>query len=247
MYALQIKFLFLLFGFQIANGVDNGVESRVFGGKPLRLDVHKYLVKLEKYYGTAHISECSGSIIHNSWVLTAAHCCDKNFDLIKIFHPTIFGSISEITFVEKNNVFVYPYYKGVGSDRRIRADLVSTDIALMKTTLPIEFNEWVQPIILSNHPWKSGPATIAGFGKPHLGVPREGDVLARSYSYGPGIIISNNIVGPGSGDSGGALVSQGYLIGVTSAATSANGYYWTSYYVDVAAKAPWITEVISKS
>lgn len=245
MCKLYIIFVTLLFGFQIANGI----ESRVFGGQDLKFDVHKYLVKLKiKIYDDHYSSRCSGSIIDNSWIVTAAHCFDNYFDSIFVYQQTEDG-LRVLAKVDKNNIHVYPGYL-VGLET---LQTRSNDIALVKTMSPIEFSDSVQPVKLTNRFPRIGQvATIAGYGDSEADniTPREGEVQVYPCMDGEaGLICSYETVRAGSGDSGGALLSHGRLIGVTSASCRDVLIHkpCMTVYVNVVLKLKWIQNIVSSN
>ncbi|XP_059051902.1 thrombin-like enzyme kangshuanmei [Achroia grisella] len=223
------------------------IESRVYDGQDLRFEVHKYLVKIKAYHRLNAVSRCSGSIIDQSWIITAAHCFKTDVEIVDVFRQNHHG-LRLIAKVARKNIYSHPSYVGDSGPINYR----SVDIALMKTSSPIKFNAYVQPVKLTEEPFRIGQsAIIAGFGKSedHMAYPREGSIVLVSCPRNvQGVICSIDTVRAGSGDSGGSLTSKGYLIGVTSASCINVHIHkkCITIYADVFSNLDWITEVIHK-
>ncbi|XP_024422148.3 kallikrein-1 [Desmodus rotundus] len=55
----------------------SAIQSRIIGGWECKKDSHPWQVALYHY----HELQCGGVLIHPQWVLTAAHCISKNYQL----------------------------------------------------------------------------------------------------------------------------------------------------------------------
>lgn len=223
------------------------MESRVFSGDDLRFEVHKHLVKLKMLRKDPMMpsSSCSGSIINDFWVITAAHCLTGEIRQVGIFHQTAEGQ-RIIAKADLQNIHIHPQWRARNKSYNNRG----FDLALLKTTHPIDFSDHIQPIKLSRtNPRNGQSGIIAGFGEsePDVEPPREGFVaITPCYIGVPRLLCSTEMVRAGSGDSGGSLISNGKLVGVTSASCTEvkEPKVCTTIYVSVAAHAHWIIEVL---
>lgn len=216
------------------------LHPRIFGGQEISHIQHKYLVQLLtfKRNGTA-ISpySCSGSILNQRWIISAAHCyCGDFIGVLAVkFKSQLLG------IVEKSHVVLYPEFKC--SPRPNYLNSVS-DLALLKTTNRIKFDEFTQPIRLSTRSPKIGESVvIAGYGHAEDGVkvPREGRTTVTECSgLKTTLICTVSTVRSGKGDSGGPLISNGSLVGVTSWGCDT----FCTAYVDVTLHLDWINAII---
>ncbi|KAM3962095.1 alpha-fibrinogenase-like [Aphomia sociella] len=239
----RIYILYILFCYSL-NTIFS-IESRVFDGHDLRFDVHKYLVKLKIHHSFNDPSRCSGSIIDHSWIITAAHCFCADVETVNVFHQ-VEDSVRVIAKVDKSNITLHPSY--IAGDTSIDNRL--SDIALMKTSAPIKFSYYVQPIKLTkNHPRVGQTAIIAGYGNSEddLADPKEGYIVLSQCPYNAnGLICSVDTVRAGSGDSGGSLLTRGRLIGITSASCKDVHIHKSclTVYVNVVTNLDWIQKVV---
>lgn len=98
-------------------------------------------IKFEKYIATFFPTgkkewthNCGGSIVSNSWVVTAAHCVDgyEKKELSIIVGTSVLGDGSGTRYLISHFI-IHPNYE----------ELVQSDIALMKTTANMEFTNEV--------------------------------------------------------------------------------------------------------
>ncbi|XP_073959492.1 snake venom serine protease Dav-PA-like [Choristoneura fumiferana] len=207
-------FLFILI---TGISVTSALESRVFNGFDLRPEVHGYLVEL-KLKTASYRSLCSGSIINAKWILSSAHCfpCNTEFT-VTVQQKTAKGEVKILGKVIPVNIIKHSAY--IENDESIENRL--HDIALIKTSKPIRFDEFTWPIELAKLPPKIGQSVIiAGYGDTELRqkLPREGAVEVSECPYEvDDLVCSWHKIRAGGGDSGGALTSRGRLVGITSA------------------------------
>lgn len=202
--------------------IDASRSKRIVGGQTAEVGFAKYQVSLQPYQGTHN---CGGAIISERWVITAGHCVQFPLELIIIVTGTNrYGEPGAVYYTSEVHVhclYDVPY--------------MHNDIALLKTTENIIFNELTQPIALPVAPVREGAEIVlTGWGaetpngsanenlqKLYLGLVKLdecADIFNHTSNLGVGHICTFSKQGEGSchGDSGGPLVSNGYLVGVVN-------------------------------
>lgn len=192
-------------------------HERVAGGKDAARGQFPYQVSL-RISQNKHL--CGGSILNKRWVLSAAHCLEhlKQPKDVNVATGTVLISGGDIYPVEK--IILHEKYH-----------VPDNDIALLKTSKDIQFDEFTQPISLpisSQQIYSRGVASGWGLTSEGSGLSRnlqylEVDVLSNEdcgmvFSIDRTNICTASPKGQGlcSGDSGGPLVSDNQLIGVLS-------------------------------
>lgn len=221
------------------------LERRVYNGTDLRPLIHKHLVKLlieVESEQTDNIvnSLCSGSIIKPYWIISAAHCFKDAIET-EVHHLRA-GLLS---IVKPNSIFL--------RDNNVE-DILSDDLALLKTPNKIKFGKYIQPVQLAATSMKVGTTGIvAGFGESgnKKMEAKEGVVVISPCPsrISNKLICSNDVVRAGSGDSGGPLIAKGRLAGVVSAGCQdvSTPTRCLTFYVDVVEHIDWIVRIIEKS
>nr|XP_021191672.2 snake venom serine protease BPA [Helicoverpa armigera] len=213
------------------------IENRVQGGNAFDITKHRHLVELI-IISIHKIGLCSGSILSARWIISSAHCFEDYVNYVGVHQQ---GSLTPLAIAK--DIEVHPeYIQGVNSYSNSAKDL-----ALLRTVSHINLNDCTTwPIRLLSSPVSFGSlATIAGYGdaEPGLVTPREGNVTicrcenARNES----VLCSYSHVRADQGDSGGSLVHDDTLVGVTSGVLEHK-----TVYTDVFENLNWIKRVLAK-
>ncbi|XP_034133991.1 serine protease 1 isoform X2 [Drosophila guanche] len=233
------------------------IEGRITNGQTASEGQFPYQVGLS--FGSSSGSWwCGGSIIDNSWVLTAAHCTSGASDVTIYYGATVRTSAKLTQTVSSSQFVQHASYNSV---------VLRNDISLIKTpavTFTSAINKVALPSIASSYSTYAGDTAVAsGWGKTSDAASSVANTLQYSTftvvtnsvcqsTYGS-LIVTNGViciatpnkVSTCNGDSGGPLVlkSSNLLIGVTSFVSSAGcesgapaGFTRTTYYLD------WIAE-----
>ncbi|XP_063634191.1 trypsin-2-like [Cydia splendana] len=203
----------------------SALESRVYNGVDLNPQQHRHLVLLTiKSYRTNIIYEysiCTGSIISEKWIITAAHCVHNKDKVVSITVRQFNKKIDRIlTHVRPYNIFKHSLY----IDGLDELSNFKNDIALLKASNIIVFDNYVSPIKLAQVPPRIGnPVIMAGYGLNEISemgppLPRQGVAKLTqcpSNEY-EGMWCIYDYVKTSHGDSGGPLTYKGKLVGITS-------------------------------
>ncbi|KAH8328766.1 hypothetical protein KR074_007588, partial [Drosophila pseudoananassae] len=226
-------------------------DQRIIGGEDAAVGFAPYQISLQGLSG-AH--SCGGAIISEGWVLTAAHCVDG-------------ADIRMLVVVTGTNKYTQPGSRHFIESMHIHCNYdtpdMHNDIALLHLQEPIEWNELTQPIPLPLVPMEPGDEVIlTGWGStvlwgispidlqvvylkfvPHLECK---GLLSNDPDLDVGHICTFSRQGEGAchGDSGGPLISNGYLVGLVNwgwpCATGVPDAHASVYYYR-----DWIRSVIS--
>jgi len=229
-------------------------DSRIAWGSIVEsINEYPFNINLVTYFGSNGAPFCSASLIDEEWLVTAAHCAEaaqENIDWgasIYAFMGTNSIYVYEETF-EANEVleiFIHPEYN---------IQTLQNDIAVFKIA-PVQFNEGIQPILLSNiRPEHGSFAKITGYGSTENysgdGFLREArmiiydeDIPQPDLFYGTGLEVNGNLPSPCPGDSGGPLfilndMDEFELIGISSfilgdcVNNSYTGFQDVAYHLD---------------
>lgn len=136
-----------IFGTPILGGV--GAEERKY----------KHHVSLQEI-GRDNRHYCGGSIISDSWILTAAHCVDNERISKDITRIQIIAGITHLS--EEGDKYLVKSSIVHENWNRVK---IANDIALLKTAVKIKFSSVVGPIVLASHnPPDNTIATLTGWG-----------------------------------------------------------------------------------
>ncbi|XP_016942628.4 chymotrypsin-1 [Drosophila suzukii] len=199
------------------------LSGRIKGGEEAEIGFAPYQVSLQRTVGSHN---CGGAILNEKWIITAGHCVEN-------FTPALVNVITGTNkWAEPGGIY---YTEEIHMHCMYDQPYMHNDIALVKLTQNITFNELTQPIDLPNRPVRSGDEIVlTGWGaeeayggsvenlqKLTLGfVPLDEcyDIFNQTSSMGVGHICTFSREGEGSChcDSGGPLVSNGHLVGVVN-------------------------------
>ncbi|XP_063989082.1 polyserase-2-like [Diachasmimorpha longicaudata] len=226
-------------------------DGRIIGGEDTTIEEAPYQISLQ----LTGYHYCGGSIISDSWILTAGHCAERDIQQYSIRA----GSSSSRKGGSVHTVEQIVKHKGYGTDLHYHP---INDIALMRITPPFVFNKTRQAIKLYGMGQASAPgamATITGWGYTSYGLPKilqtvQVPIISKENCYEQygkrGGIPDGQICaaypqgGKDScqGDSGGPLTIDGQLAGVVSWGYGCAQRGNPGVYTEVASYRSWIRQ-----
>jgi hypothetical protein len=166
---------------------------------------------------------CSGTVISQTAVLTAAHCLDEDVAKVRVN----FGGVKEFT---TTSFKASPDYNGTASS--------SIDVGVVFTTEPM--GQPIVPILSSRDPIVGEAAVIAGYGQDLFGESRILRAGSTSLSVVGPVYLQNNYGATSSsacsGDSGGPIlvsVNGTWAIAGVTSAVSGNCVSGANFYANL--------------
>ncbi|KAM9114262.1 trypsin-3-like [Pangshura tecta] len=201
-------------------------QDRIIGGTECLELGHPWLVLL--YYFDQHY--CSGILLNENWVLTAAHCQQSHIQVRLGEHSRGTSSGNE-QFSAAQQIIPHSGFRAPSAGSRD----YENDIMLLRLSPPASYTNYVQPLALTNScPPEGTHCTVMGWGtitspsETYPDVPQcvDVDILSNTICQDayPEKVTENMLCagvlegGKDScqGDSGGPLVCNGKLQGVVS-------------------------------
>ncbi|XP_010869901.1 granzyme B [Esox lucius] len=209
----------------------------IYGGKEAVPHSRPYMVLVNR---TSGAKMCDGFLVREDFVMTAAHCNDKNIKVALGVH-NVFNKTGEEILVKKT--FPHPNFNTTTMDN---------DIMLLKLEKKASLNSMVRLIDLPQTNDEKVPKNclVSGWGmykdndtgSPMLrevNITTKDDKLCSDHH----VICSSGSKGPAQGDSGGPLVCNDVAYGVVSYRVHHNNDN-TYIYVCIPHFLDWITDTM---
>ncbi|KAM4575669.1 granzyme G-like [Fundulus diaphanus] len=218
----------------------------VIGGHEVVSHSRPYVVLLKMIDQNDNSKFCGGFLITEDFVMTAAHCQAKSYEVILGLHKYK-GHHSTMKLSVKED-FPHNYYNE--SD-------YTNDIMLLKLSPKAMWNDKVRPIDLADQQGSSLPTlcSVCGWGptstdKTHLSsklMEASVTLINNEQCVKENVYCSEGDKGPSQGDSGGPLVCEdGKAYGVVTASQTTNGS--TLYkYTKIKDNIDWINNIIKNN
>ncbi|XP_035223888.1 chymotrypsinogen A-like [Stegodyphus dumicola] len=247
-----------------------GSPDRIVGGKEAIPGSWPWQVSLQNRYTYGSSHSCGGSLINAQWVLTAAHCFKgnpfaENWRIHVGKHHKYFKDPHEqVRYGER--IIIWP--EKTGDTLKGSIDM-NHDIALLKLSAPVQFNDAVRPVCLPSLGWDLQPGTrcyATGWGETRgtgsNDALKQVDVTIQpktncSFNEQTQICVKNSkgFQSTCHGDSGGPLVCRlagtWYVMGATSFGTLGNFMHGLcampaqrTVFMKVSDKAEWIDTMV---
>ncbi|KAJ8918118.1 hypothetical protein NQ315_011575 [Exocentrus adspersus] len=233
--------------------VDEAVDGRIIGGDEIAPHTRAYQVALI----INGQNFCSGSLISQNYVLTAAHCTATASYVELIFGAHNVNSYESTQLrVTSNSIISHPDYKNPYP--------LSNDIALIKTPTPIVTNGYINKTLLASSdsgPYEGYTPALSGWGTTSdsgtgistglrhvwVGVLKNTECAGiYGHTYDLTYNMCTSGAGPAgacNGDSGSPLVVGPHQIGLVSFISSRGCEYGDpTGYVRIGYYRPWIDQ-----
>uniref|UniRef100_A0A087XBZ0 trypsin n=2 Tax=Poecilia formosa TaxID=48698 RepID=A0A087XBZ0_POEFO len=190
--------------------------GRIIGGHEAAAHSKPYMALLTCHSANGNTSYCGGFLVSEYFVMTAAHCKAKTYEVCLGVHD--FASQNKLCLSVEQD---FPHEKYENTN-------YTNDIMLLKLSTKVVFDKNVQPIVLADVCDNKLPKTclVSGWGtmnehnKDMSYILREVNVTLTHDDLCPdkNVYCSKGEKGPGEGDSGGPLVCEdGKAFGLISA------------------------------
>ncbi|XP_005171071.2 transmembrane protease serine 3 [Danio rerio] len=238
----------------IACGYRSAISSRIVGGNVSKSGQVPWQVSL--HYQNQYL--CGGSIISESWILTAAHC------VFGFAQPVLWDVYAGLINLPLSKAEAHSVEKII-YHANFRSKSFSYDIALIKLALPLTLNDQIAPICLPNYgeSFKNGQmCLISGWGATvdsgetslslHVAqVPLLSNKECRKLGLTNWNVCTEFLRGVGTcqGDSGGPLACQGSawtLVGTGSWDENCGKVNKPGIYTSISEALTWIQEQMEK-
>lgn len=139
---------------------DLELATRIINGRDSRRGQFPHQALLIIHLASNQTSLCGGSLLSNTWVLTAGHCVDgaRSFDVhLGALHTRNFTEPGRVVRQTNHSILHEGYWRPI----------VLNDIALIRLNEPVQFSDTIQPVRLPGRSnWFHGINAIAsGFGR----------------------------------------------------------------------------------
>ena len=234
-------------------------SNRIFGGRSVGNHEYPWLAAL--VYDDCVRCRCGGVLISHNVIATAAHCINDKFKLnkVRLGH----ADLNKTKEYEIMSVTLHPDYE-------MKKGIPQNDLALLKLTEDVVFDNSIKPICLpekSDDSWQNETADVAGWGfTENLTLSNlllqvslkfvnpsvcQADIRFKgveNFTLTSSQICAQGVLGQDScmGDSGGPLMylnsRQTVLIGITSFGTRECDSSIPGVYTDVFKYKNWISD-----